>query len=486
MARALHRARRWREARRLLARVAGGPGDFPVALELGLLAFDAQDYPRALGHLRAARKLARSPRQKEQSWFFLSRTLGRLDRDQEAVASHLAMVKSFPSGRHADRALFYAGWLLRNDGDCPAAGKLFSRLQQSYPRSRWLDEARWFSALCHLRQQRWERVVATLRPQWRAADPEVAARALYWSVRAARASGRQPLAERLLRRLADHHPLSWYGLLAAVQPGWDFHLPPRRDYGPPRPLRQRRLERILALADAGLDSWSRALLQDAWRRDGQRGNRRWRLAVADAARRAGDCHLAWRLATGLGPAALAGLPDPERLPLWQAAWPDCYLETLRRQTGNDEMTLFLLAVMRTESGFDPAAQSVADARGLLQLIDEVARPAARALHLDYRPGRLFEPGYNIRLAAWQLGRLLERYRGRFWLAAAAYNAGVEAVDGWLDRFGNQPADLFAELVPWTETRRYLKRVLGAWAHYAFLLGGPMPMLSVAPPARPRP
>lgn len=486
LARALHRARRWRAARQLLERLPGREHDFRVALELGLLAFDAQDYPRALAHLRAARRLARRPEQVERAWFYLSRTLGRLDRDREAVHSHLQMVARYPRGRRADRALYYAGWLLRNDGDCPGAVRLFTRLQREYPRSRWLAEARWFTALCQLRRGHWSQALETLRPQWRAADPEVAARAVYWSVRAARQNGRRRLAERLLTRLADHHPLSWYGLLAAMQPGWRFTLPPRRDLGPPRPRQHPRLERILVLSRTGLESWARALLKDAWRRAGERHNRAWRLAVADASRRAGDCHLAWRLAGELGAAAVRGLPDPDEVPLWQAAWPDCYLETVRRQAGNDELALFLLSIMRTESGFDPAAQSVADARGLLQLIDEVARPAARALGLEYHPDRLFEPGYNIRLAAWHLGRLLERYRDNFWLAAAAYNAGAAAVDHWLEEFGDLPADLFAELIPWTETRRYFKRVLTAWAHYAFLRGGPMPMPSLDPPARAHP
>ena len=97
------------------------------------------------------------------------------------------------------------------------------------------------------------------------------------------------------------------------------------------------------------------------------------------------------------------------------------------------------AVMRTESGFDPAAVSPRGAGGLMQLMPGTAA----ALGVVDR----FNPRENIRGGVRHLRYLLDRYQGNVALALAAYNAGEAAVD------------TYRGIPPYPETQHYVRRVL---------------------------
>ncbi len=134
------------------------------------------------------------------------------------------------------------------------------------------------------------------------------------------------------------------------------------------------------------------------------------------------------------------------------------------------------AVARQESRFDATAISHAGARGLMQLMPATAREVAQREGLAYSPGRLTaDPAYNARLGSSYLATQLDRYDGSFVLAAAAYNAGAGNVNKWLKTFGDPrssgtDAVSWIEAIPFTETRTYVKRVLGNYMVYRARMG----------------
>ncbi|MFH5923750.1 lytic transglycosylase domain-containing protein [Roseomonas xinghualingensis] len=123
------------------------------------------------------------------------------------------------------------------------------------------------------------------------------------------------------------------------------------------------------------------------------------------------------------------------------------------------------AITRQESNFDPEAVSGANARGLMQLLPTTAAGVARRIGVPHQPGWLTtDPSHNMRLGSQYLADQLDRFSGNLALAAAAYNAGPRRVDEWLATNGTPGEggiDVidWIELIPFSETRNYVQRVV---------------------------
>jgi soluble lytic murein transglycosylase len=133
------------------------------------------------------------------------------------------------------------------------------------------------------------------------------------------------------------------------------------------------------------------------------------------------------------------------------------IEKFAAQRGIDPSWLF--AVLRQESAFMRRVESSAGAQGLMQLLPATARQVAR--HYGIPPpgaAELGEPLRNIELGSGYLAMMLEKFDGNLAFATAAYNAGPARVQRWRD--GKPlPADIWIELIPFGETRDYVKRVM---------------------------
>jgi|GEM_PF-614505 len=130
----------------------------------------------------------------------------------------------------------------------------------------------------------------------------------------------------------------------------------------------------------------------------------------------------------------------------------------------------VFALIRQESFFRPDAVSPANAYGLMQLLLETARQVAYPHRMKVFRKDLFDPAINIRLGTEYLKNLLDKYNGKLPLALAAYNAGRERVDEWMNRFGPVKDDEFIEMIPFTETRNYVKNILRNYFYYRFYYG----------------
>ena len=90
---------------------------------------------------------------------------------------------------------------------------------------------------------------------------------------------------------------------------------------------------------------------------------------------------------------------------------------------------------------------------------------------------------NIQLGAYYLAKLLRTFGGSAALAVGAYNAGPVAMSRWLESGETLPLDLFVARIPYSETRTYVRRVLGNLARYQYLTSpdGAIPTLSLELP-----
>lgn len=131
-------------------------------------------------------------------------------------------------------------------------------------------------------------------------------------------------------------------------------------------------------------------------------------------------------------------------------YPKAFREAARR-TGVEDA--WLRAIAHAESGFDPTAVSDKGALGVMQLLPAVAS--------EYGVADPFSPEQSIDGGARHMRWLLRRYDGDRTLAAAAYNAGVGAVQ----RYGGVP--------PYAETRLYVEKVFALYARYREAMGRPL-------------
>ncbi len=130
----------------------------------------------------------------------------------------------------------------------------------------------------------------------------------------------------------------------------------------------------------------------------------------------------------------------------------------------------ILSVMREESRFEPEAQSIAGAIGLMQMMPQTALRYKKNMkvHLEKSRGpasvQLEDARTNIMLGSFYLKQLLNRF-GSIPVALASYNGGEDAVNDWLKKGKYKTVDEFIEDIPYDETRNYVKKVMTTYFEY---------------------
>lgn len=135
---------------------------------------------------------------------------------------------------------------------------------------------------------------------------------------------------------------------------------------------------------------------------------------------------------------------------------------------------YVYGLIRQESRFIMDAHSSVGASGLMQVMPATARWTARKIGLtDFQPHQIAERDTNIAIGTGYLKLVLENFGGSMPLATAAYNAGPNRPRNWRGQDGDpvREAAIWAENVPFTETRDYVKKVLANTTNYAALITG---------------
>ena len=135
----------------------------------------------------------------------------------------------------------------------------------------------------------------------------------------------------------------------------------------------------------------------------------------------------------------------------------------------------MYGLIRQESRFVTDARSSAGASGLMQLMPATAKWTARKIGMPYTPSMTTDSAANLKLGAAYLKLVLDDFGGSLAMAAAAYNAGPNRPRRWREGASLEPA-AWAETMPFSETRDYVKKVLSNSVYYAARLGERVPSL----------
>ena len=146
-----------------------------------------------------------------------------------------------------------------------------------------------------------------------------------------------------------------------------------------------------------------------------------------------------------------------------------YVDKYSKECGLDKH--FVLAVIKTESDFDPKAVSDVGARGLMQLMSDAFDWVAFRKDDDrYTYEDMYDPEVNIEYGTYLLKLLYEEY-GDERTALAAYHTGRGRVNSWLtdERYSEDGKTL--TYIPSSATAHYVDKVMGAYFVYRFIYEG---------------
>ncbi|MDP2809287.1 MAG: transglycosylase SLT domain-containing protein [Rhodocyclaceae bacterium] len=140
----------------------------------------------------------------------------------------------------------------------------------------------------------------------------------------------------------------------------------------------------------------------------------------------------------------------------------------------DELALnngWVYGLMRQESRFIMNAKSSVGAKGLMQLMPATAQWVARKINLaNFQPARVTEMDTNVTLGTHYMKMVLKSLDDHPVLASAAYNAGPGRARRWRAERPMEGA-IYAETIPFTETRDYVKKVMSNAVYYNTLFSG---------------
>ena len=121
--------------------------------------------------------------------------------------------------------------------------------------------------------------------------------------------------------------------------------------------------------------------------------------------------------------------------------------------------LLLAALIKTESNFEPRAESRKGAKGLMQITPSTGEWIAKTIGVNnFNEDMLFDPETNIMLGSWYIEHLTNYYKGSFELVFAAYNGGRGNVDKWLKDKNLSSDGMTLDTIPFSETKKYLEKL----------------------------
>jgi soluble lytic murein transglycosylase len=454
---------------------------------------------------------------------WIGKSYSKLGEWEKGVRTFGKIIDRYPESEWADDALFLIGNIYRETGDIKKALTYYGRLAAEYPESKFADSAIWWKAWTNYSAGAYQKAEQALQELInRYPRSFLVNQARYWQGRAAEKQGDASRATAYYERVLGKGPYTYYGYRAAERVAFledsdmdidtdavvkaDFPadsivpcsggpclddplLSSDADDGPPLWMEEARallaaepsFRKTLELMYVDMKKEAAAELSALQERMPRK--RGALLGLSKAFFELGDYYrsllLVLRNYERYLQAPLSGAPED----LWLLAYPQAYWESIlsyARKYKQDPY--FIAAIMREESQFNPEALSPAGARGLMQVMPSTGAQVAQQIKVrGFDGGKLYDADTGINIGTWYIGNLMKRFKGDPILAAAAYNAGPEAVASWIKKNGyHADRDIFVESIPYMETRGYVKKVLRNYAEYKRIYGRTPDIAPVAP------
>lgn len=304
---------------------------------------------------------------------------------------------------------------------------------------------------------KWVNVTISLMPPALAQDPAW----IYWQGRALAQLGRQNEAQARFAQIAKEY--HFYGQLAAEELGQSITVPAQAAPLTPEEIKQAQSNVELQTAVA--------LFKHGWRREAVP---QWNFAI----REMNDRQLIAAAEFARQQRIYDRVVNTSDRTRDQVDFSQRYIAPFEGQVTAQAQSINLDAawvygLIRQESRFIMDAKSVVGASGLMQLMPATAKWVAKKIGMtDFAPHRVNDFDVNTKLGTNYLSLVLNDLGGSQVLASAGYNAGPGRSVRWRSTL-TEPVEgaIFAETIPFNETRDYVKNVLSNATYYAAIFSG---------------
>ena len=471
------------ELKKFLAADPQSPRSAEAKLKLGIAQVRLKQYDEARETFRALAKDGGTESHEASVW--LARVYLRQGQGDKLLDLARTLPTSSLSAEQKGQITLFAGMWLEDQGRFDDAIVRYRQAAKVGEPGSQRAEARWRVGWVYYRMARYREMGDELRLLIDQHDYDFEPQALYWMGRAAELS-QQPHARDVYAQLCQRYVYTYYCQLAreridltlseslAAEPisataPVDGSTPANGEATRSESARgeigqQSAYRRAIELKTLGLDSDAArelAGLTDRYSREPD-----VLMALATMLNEVGAYHHALRLARARFRDKLertGGIVEPS---LWKAAYPTGLLPTIKSQGANGVDPYLVAAIIREESQYDGQAVSRVGAIGLMQVMPGTANSVAQRLGLPVI-GRddLFDQETNIQIGVHYVEQLLKQFSGNVALTIASYNAGPIVVGSWIALHPGRSQDEFIELIPYQETRQYVKRVLRSYREY---------------------
>lgn len=460
--------------------------------EKRFLYFSAQlDYDRSEWHsaIKKFRHYSNTYGQDAGALMYIARAYRKLDRGKTAAAWYDKLITLYPHHPKAQEILWLRAWQNEDRRHFDGAVYYYKQLIKRFPKGSRVDESYLREALCFYRTRKYE-TARILLEQFIEKSPlsPLLITAYYWQGKCYHALGQDDDAMMLWRLVSHKEPFDYYA--------------------------HRARQELMKLGDTltvyidtamGIDytlSWldkiSLASQKKSLKSKDSLGFMRGMFLASIGDYKKADYFLEpielsypGNLALQFKLATLYMLTDASayafrvarrftwRIPpmnrselpfdMYRLLYPSFYAPYIKQEAARNSIQPFLVsAVIRQESIFNPQIKSPAGAIGLMQIMPYTGKYIAKKLKSQFSVDSLEIPAFNIKFGTYYLKELLDQFDENAILALASYNAGPHNAKKWKKRNAGEEMDLFVEDIGFTETRNYVKRVLGNLYTYEFL------------------
>ncbi len=436
--------------------------------------FEEKQYSRILEYRKSGVQIAGWNVNRETQLFWSARANLKLRRIDETIKTikvlqQIARKSSYLPSLYHLLAIHYEG-----KGRADFALPSWKRMTREFPGHYQSAEAFWRVAWQHYRNGRLENALSQIKAGLLHAklNPNMRSRFLYWQGKLLASAGQVNQSRKVFQQLVANYPSTYYGLrriLDEKKSNVSFiraHSTPGNVYSdlPPLSLKQKGLlARTEFLFSVLEDAQAVEEIMDSLKR---MQSRRLNWEISRMLKRKKQYHALHRVIANYFLVELRKM-DVGGHPLWELAFPRPYWQEIKNtasKVGIDPY--FTLAVMREESRFNPRAVSKSDAMGLMQLMPATAREVARMEKIELgKMEDVMDPYINVQLGTHYLGWISSRFNDILIYTAGGYNAGPSNMLRWLQNWSEDSTEEFVEMIPFEETRNYVKRVYRSYIIY---------------------